>query len=153
MLPCSHSHKADLQQQVKHHPDTMSYYSTSCKGLGYGTEALEAWAVAAGYGCGSFRRLGYGCGYGGYGCGCCSPCYYRRCWSSGFYWISIWRFTVWGLGLLWDSDSSIACMLHLSCLDGEPVIWTSWLLTLMWRKFGELDVGAWLVVFWGILLL
>ncbi|XP_026236540.1 keratin-associated protein 19-6-like isoform X2 [Urocitellus parryii] len=34
----------------------MSYYGSYYGGLGYGH----------GCGCGSFRRLGYGCGYGGY---------------------------------------------------------------------------------------
>ncbi|XP_076725120.1 keratin-associated protein 19-3-like isoform X2 [Callospermophilus lateralis] len=37
----------------------MSYYGSYYGGLGYGH----------GCGCGSFRRLGYGCGYGGYGYG------------------------------------------------------------------------------------
>ncbi|OBS75176.1 hypothetical protein A6R68_14286, partial [Neotoma lepida] len=43
-------------------PNTMSYYSGYYGGLGYGYGAY-------GCGCNSIRRLGYGCGYGGYGFG------------------------------------------------------------------------------------
>uniref|UniRef100_A0AAA9SLU8 Keratin associated protein 19-2 n=1 Tax=Bos taurus TaxID=9913 RepID=A0AAA9SLU8_BOVIN len=47
-----------------------------------------------GCGCGSFRLLGFGSGFGGYRCGsgfgsfgsgCCHPLFFRRCGFSSFY--------------------------------------------------------------------
>ncbi|KAM5153831.1 uncharacterized protein ACOB7L_022836 [Callospermophilus lateralis] len=54
----THRYSPSLSNQLIT-PDTMSYYGSYYGGLGYGH----------GCGCGSFRRLGYGCGYGGYGYG------------------------------------------------------------------------------------
>ncbi|XP_074189690.1 keratin-associated protein 19-8-like [Rhinolophus sinicus] len=63
----------------------MSYYSSYYGGLGYGYGGFGG--LGYGYDCGrgSFRRVGYGCGYGGYGYGCWHQCYYGRYCSSGFY--------------------------------------------------------------------
>ncbi|XP_063515997.1 LOW QUALITY PROTEIN: keratin-associated protein 19-4 [Pongo pygmaeus] len=65
--------------------DTISYYGSYYRGLGYGCGGFGGLGYGYGCGCGSFHRLGYGCGYGGYGYGsgfggygygCCHPsCY------------------------------------------------------------------------------
>ncbi|XP_031820020.1 keratin-associated protein 20-2-like [Sarcophilus harrisii] len=70
--------------------DTMCYYGSCYRGLGYG--------YGSGYGCGGCGYGGYGyggcgcggygyggLGYGGYGCGCCRPSCCGRYYSYGFY--------------------------------------------------------------------
>ncbi|VTJ77095.1 Hypothetical predicted protein [Marmota monax] len=47
----------------------MSYYGSYCGGPSYGLGGFGGLGYAYGCGCGSFRRLGYDCGYGDYGYG------------------------------------------------------------------------------------
>nr|XP_030736786.1 keratin-associated protein 19-7-like [Globicephala melas] len=63
----------------------MSYYGNYCQGLGYSCGDFGGLGYGYSCRCDSFRRLGYGCGYGGYGYACYHPYYYRRYWCSGFY--------------------------------------------------------------------
>ena len=68
--------KVTFNIQPKLQPLTMSYHCINYYG-------------GLGYGLGGFGGLGYyGLGgYGGYGCGYFDPTFYRRYWSSGFFWI------------------------------------------------------------------
>ncbi|EHB02570.1 hypothetical protein GW7_19577 [Heterocephalus glaber] len=75
----------------------MSYYGSYYRGLGYDYGGFGALGSGYSCGCGSFRHLDCGCGYGGcefgsgygYGSGsrygCCHPSCYGESWSSGFY--------------------------------------------------------------------
>ncbi|XP_028612107.1 keratin-associated protein 19-8-like isoform X2 [Grammomys surdaster] len=51
----------------------MSYHSGYYGGLGYGYGGFGGLGCGYGCGCNSIRRLGYGCGFGGFGYGCFRP--------------------------------------------------------------------------------
>lgn len=105
-LPCVASRvykhpsaRADIHTQdllVSSKPDTMCHRSNYYGGLGCGCGGSGGLGFGRGCGCGGFRRLSFGSGFGGYGCGsgfgslgsgCCHrPLFFRRCGFSSFYW-------------------------------------------------------------------
>ncbi|XP_045414149.1 keratin-associated protein 19-8-like [Lemur catta] len=62
----------------------MCHYGSYYGGLGYGHGVFGGLGYGYGCGLGSFRRLGHGCGFGGYGFGY-RPFRYGRCGFSSFY--------------------------------------------------------------------
>ncbi|XP_028020237.1 keratin-associated protein 19-8-like [Balaenoptera acutorostrata] len=64
-----------------------SHYSNYYGGLGYGYGGFGGLGYGYVCGCGSFRRLGYGCGFRGYGYDCCHyhPLRYGGYGFSSFY--------------------------------------------------------------------
>uniref|UniRef100_A0A671EPZ0 Keratin associated protein 19-4 n=1 Tax=Rhinolophus ferrumequinum TaxID=59479 RepID=A0A671EPZ0_RHIFE len=63
----------------------VSYYGNHYGSLGYSYGSFGGLGYGYVCGCGSFHRLGYSCGYGGYESGCCRPWCYGEYGFSGFY--------------------------------------------------------------------